>query len=110
MTDSAISPPEPTEAFPYTPPTDEIKLKYAHVFEITEPLPRRFFKLAFDKLVAAVLLAFSLPILLLLKIAYVIEGILIPDNKGPMFFLLLGCKWRQENEKVETTLNKDQIY
>ena len=67
MTDSAISPPEPLKRFPIRPPTDEIKDKYAHIFEITEPLPRRFFKLAFDKLVAAVLLAFSLPILLFTK-------------------------------------------
>ena len=63
MTDSAISPTEPTEAFPYSPPTDEIKSKYAHIFEITRPLPSRFSKLAFDKLVAALLLALSLPIL-----------------------------------------------
>lgn len=86
MTETAMSTPEPTEAFPYTPPTDEIKVKYAHIFEISEPLPTRFFLLAFDKLVAVVLLAFSLPILLVLKIAYFIEGILIPENKGPMFF------------------------
>ena len=44
----------------------------------------------FDKLVAAVLLTISLPILLLLKIAYVIEGVLIPENKGNNALLLLG--------------------
>ena len=106
MTDSAISPPEPTEAFPYTPPTDEIKYKYAHIFEITEPLPTRFFKLAFDKLVAVVLLAFSLPILLFLKIAYVIEGILIPDNKGPMFFYYWGVSGGKKMKKWKLRLIK----
>src|ERR1035437_3992738 len=44
------------------------------------------FKVCFDKLVAIVMLVFSAPIFLLLKIAYVIEGWLLPENKGPMFF------------------------
>lgn len=97
---------EPTEAFPYTPPTDEIKDKYAHIFEINEPLSPRFFKLAFDKLVSAVLLAFSLPILLLLKIAYLIEGILIPENKGPMFFYYWGVSGGKKMKKWKLRLIK----
>jgi len=106
MTDSAISLTEPTEAFPYTPPTDEIKLKYAHIFAITEPLPTRFFKLAFDKLVAAPLLAFSLPILLMLKIAYLVEGILIPENKGPMLFYYWGVSGGKRMKKWKLRLIK----
>ena len=78
--------PEPKEAFPYKAPDDFIKEKYAHVFELTEPLPIRAPKLIFDKLVAGLLLLVAAPILLLIKIAYVIEGILIPENKGDMFF------------------------
>ena len=77
---------EPKEAFPYKPPTTEIKQRYAHIFKITQPLPPRFFKSAFDKLVALVMLLFSAPIMLLLKLAYVIEGWLIPENAGSMFF------------------------
>jgi len=77
---------EPKEAFLYKPPTDEIRQRYGHVFALTEPLPPRVFKVLFDKLVALGLLLVSAPILLLLKIAFVIEGILIPENKGPMFF------------------------
>ena len=77
---------EPKEAFPYKPPTAEIKQRYAHIFEINKPLPARFFKSAFDKLVALVMLLFSAPIMLLLKLAYVVEGWLIPENAGPMFF------------------------
>lgn len=79
-------PPEPEQAFLYRPPTDQIKLKYQHIFAMKEPLPPRFLKLCFDKLVAIVMLALSAPVFLLLKIAYVIEGWLIPDNKGPLFF------------------------
>ena len=86
MNTSAKTTPEPTEAFPYTPPTDEIKSEYAHIFALEEGLPPRFFKTLFDKVMALILLSISLPILLLLKIAYVIEGILIPENRGPMLF------------------------
>lgn len=77
---------EPKEAFPYKPPTEEIKQKYRHIFEIKQPLADRWLKLAFDKLVAALLLLAAAPILLLLKLTYVVEGLLIPENKGPMFF------------------------
>jgi lipopolysaccharide/colanic/teichoic acid biosynthesis glycosyltransferase len=78
--------PEPKEAFPYKPPDETIKQKYRHIFEIAKPLDDRFLKVVFDKVVAALLLMATAPILLLLKIAYVIEGWLISDNKGPMFF------------------------
>ena len=77
---------EPEEAFPYKPPSEEIKRRYAHIFELEGALGNRFFKLLFDKVVSAMLLLGALPVLLLVKIAYVIEGWLIPENKGQMFF------------------------
>ena len=77
---------EPKEAFPYSPPTEEVRLKYQHIFDIDKPLSSRFFKLLFDKVVAFFLLVLAAPILLLLKICYVIEGILVPENAGPMLF------------------------
>ena len=77
---------EPKEAFPYQPPTKEIRQKYHRLFELTEPLPPRLAKVAFDKIVAAIMSLLSAPILLLLKVTYLIEGWLIPENAGPMFF------------------------
>ena len=77
---------EPTEAFPYKPPTDQIRDKYAYIFQLLEPLPTRHFKNLFDKTIALILLALSLPIFLSLKLAFLIEGWLIPENSGPMFF------------------------
>ena len=77
---------EPKEAFPYKPPDEAIKQKYRHLFEIDKPLPERLPKLVFDKVVSGLLLLAAAPVLLLLKIAYVIEGWLIPENKGPMIF------------------------
>lgn len=78
--------PEPKEAFPYKPPTEEIKEQYRHIFALDKPLPDRLPKLIFDKVVAAGLLLLASPVLLLLKLAYLVEGWLIPANQGPMFF------------------------
>lgn len=77
---------EPKEAFPYKPPTEEIRQTYKHIFELKEALPPRLFKTLFDKIVALVMLSIAAPIMLLLKLAYLIEGLLIPENAGPMFF------------------------
>ena len=78
---------DPVEAFPYKPPSDDIKEKYRHIFQLKAPLKDRFFKRSFDVIVAAVLLLAALPVLLVVKIAYLIEGWLIPENSGSMFFI-----------------------
>jgi lipopolysaccharide/colanic/teichoic acid biosynthesis glycosyltransferase len=77
---------EPKEAFPYKPPTEEIRHNYAYIFQLKEPLAPRFFKTLFDKLIAGIFLLVSLPIFLVIKLAFLIEGWLVPENKGPMFF------------------------
>jgi lipopolysaccharide/colanic/teichoic acid biosynthesis glycosyltransferase len=77
---------EPKEAFPYKPPTDLIKTQYRHIFALKQPLHDRLPKVIFDKVLAFFFLLAVSPILLLVKIAYLIEGWLIPENKGPMFF------------------------
>lgn len=77
---------EPKEAFPYKAPDDFIKKKYNYIFQLKKPLDDRLLKVFFDKLTAMIFLIFAAPIFLLIKIAYVIEGWIIPENKGPMFF------------------------
>ena len=101
---------EPKEAFPYKPPTDEIKQKYHHIFELSEPLPGRFFKVLFDKLVAFLLLLAAAPVLLLLKIAYLIEGWLIPENAGPMFFYYNGGECGEDYSQVQNSSDQDEVY
>lgn len=81
---------EPKESFPYKPPSQEIYLKYKHIFELRDELPPRYFKILFDKLAAIFLLLMSAPILFLLKVAFLVEGWLIPENKGPMLFYYYG--------------------
>lgn len=98
---------EPKEAFPYLPPTTEIRLRYPHLFELKSPLPTRFFKLLFDKVAASFILIFSLPIFLLLKIMYLIEGFFIPENKGPMFFYYNAVSAGQVIPKYKIRLIKE---
>ena len=99
---------EPAEAFPYKPPTDEILFKYAHIFELRDPLPSRFFKVFFDKVVAAFLLALSMPILLILKLAFIVEGFFIPENAGPMFFYYNGVSAGKIIPKYKIRLIKNK--
>lgn len=101
-----VSSQEPTEAFPYKPPTDAMRAKYAHIFELVGPLPPRLFKLMFDKLVALILLTLSAPVLLLLKGAYLMEGALKAENAGPMFFYYWGVSGGKRMKKWKIRLIK----
>ena len=100
---------EPSEAFPYTPPSDFIKKKYSHIFEIENPLPPRFIKSFFDRVFSFILLIMSAPILLVIKIAYLIEGIFVPDNKGPMMFFYWGVSGGKRIKKWKIRLIKEKF-
>ena len=77
---------DPFQVFPYKPPTEFIKEKYSYIFHEQFTIKQKFIKIIFDKFFSFMLLIISSPIIFLLKIAYVIEGLIIPENKGPMFF------------------------
>ena len=77
---------EPKKAFPYKPPTDYIKQKYSYIFHEKFSIKQKYIKLIFDKVVALISLIITLPIVILLKIAFIVEGFIVPENKGPMFF------------------------
>lgn len=72
--------------FPYLPPSKEIKIKYSYIFRKDIYIKNRYLKLIFDKFLSVFLLLISLPILAILKFFFIIEGLLIPRNKGPLFF------------------------
>ena len=73
------------KAFPYKPPTHQIRRKFSYIFK-KKSIPNRFSKLLFDKFISLLALIAFAPLLILLKILFIIEGFLIPENKGPMFF------------------------
>jgi lipopolysaccharide/colanic/teichoic acid biosynthesis glycosyltransferase/nucleoside-diphosphate-sugar epimerase len=74
------------KAFPYKPPNDFIKQKYSYIFHSQFSIKQKKLKLLFDKILALIFLSITLPVIILLKIAFIIEGLIIPENKGPMFF------------------------
>ena len=100
---------EPKESFPYKPPTDYIKDKYSHIFEIQNPLPDRFFKSVFDKTISLIILTMATPVLLILKITYLIEGIFIPENKGPMIFYYFAVSGGKKIKKYKLRLIKEKF-
>ena len=77
---------EPEEAFKYLPPDDDIKRRYQAIFALDRRLPDRPAKLIVDKVAASAALLAALPLISLLWLAYKIEGIVIPEDRGPVFF------------------------
>ncbi len=77
---------EPQEAFIYEPPSAKLRKRYEHLFLINEPLKERALKSAFDKSISFVCLLLLSPIFGLLFIAYIIEGALIRDSRGPFMY------------------------
>ncbi len=100
---------EPSQAFPYRAPSDEIKQKYKHIFLIEEPLQPRLIKLLFDKIISLSLVIFSIPILIFLKIIYLLEGLIVPENKGPMFFYYWGISGGKKIKKWKLRLIKTKF-
>ena len=97
---------EPVEAFPYKPPSDEIYKKYAYIFEIGTPLKPRLIKTLFDKFIALLVLAMALPVFIFLKFLYVLEGLIINENSGPMFFYYYGISAGRKFHKYKLRLIK----
>jgi lipopolysaccharide/colanic/teichoic acid biosynthesis glycosyltransferase len=73
-------------AFPYQAPNLHIYQIYSYTFHEQFSVKQKYFKLLFDKVIAIIFLLITLPIVILLKLAFIVEGLFIPENKGPMFF------------------------
>ena len=99
---------EPSQAFPYQPPTEAIRSEYAELFHIQGALPDRIGKIIFDKALAFTLIALALPVLLLIKVMYVIEGWLVPENSGPMLFYYWAVSGGKKIKKWKIRLIKEE--
>ena len=72
---------EPNKAFPYEPPSIEIKRNYSYISANQFSLQSRYLKLIIDKLVSLLFLAITLPIIIILKLAFILEGLFSGINK-----------------------------
>lgn len=97
---------EPAEAFPYSPPTENTKKKFNYIFKLNKRLSPRLAKTIFDKFLSSLLLLTSLPIIICLKIAYVIEGLMFPENKGPLLFYYWAISGGKKIKKWKIRLIK----
>jgi lipopolysaccharide/colanic/teichoic acid biosynthesis glycosyltransferase len=73
-------------SFPYRPPTKQTRIKYKYIFNKNFSLKEKRLKLFFDKFFSIILLIIFSPILFLIVISYYIEGLIVKDNNGPVFF------------------------
>ncbi len=99
---------EPEKAFPYQPPSDAVRRKYSYIFDIKKPVPNRFLKTVFDKVVASVILLACLPIIIALKIAYVIEGLANNESRGPLFFYYYAVSGGKKIKKWKIRILKQK--
>jgi lipopolysaccharide/colanic/teichoic acid biosynthesis glycosyltransferase len=81
---------EPIEAFPYKAPSKDLLEKYQFLLNLKEPIKTPVLKRVFDVLLSGLIIVGCLPIILLLYILNFIEGVFIPENKGPLFFYYNG--------------------
>jgi len=97
-------------AFPYKPPTDFIKQKYSYIFHKQFSIKQKYLKLIFDKITALIFLIITSPVVIFLKIAFIIEGLIIPENKGSMFFSYNAMSQGKVFPKYKIRLIKKKIY
>lgn len=99
---------EPQEAFLYKAPDKILMKEYQEIFKMKYPLKIRINKLVFDKTIALLVLIGFLPIFSLLYIANLIEGILIPENRGSLFFYYNAVSAGKVFKKYKIRLIKEK--
>ena len=98
------------KAFPYRPPTEEIVNKYSRYFRPDYTPRARPVKRAFDLLFSAILIVVSIPITLMLKIAYLTEGFIRGESKGPLLYFYYGISQGEVFKKWKFRVIKTECY
>lgn len=99
---------EPKQAFPYQPPSKQLKQRYAHIFKIQSALQDRFFKRFFDIAISLPIFLLSVPVMMFIKIIYSVEGFIIKENAGPMFFFYWAISKGKKIKKWKIRLIKEK--
>ena len=99
---------EPIESFPYKPPTSDLKDMYQEVFALQQKIEPSLLKLFFDKLLSLPLVLISIPIFGVLKFIYVIEGVFIKENRGPLFFYYFAVSGGNVFKKYKLRIIKNK--
>lgn len=100
---------EPKEAFPYKPPSNKLKKQYKYLFDSNLSFKIPLTKLLFDKVFSLFFLLISTPIILILIVLNFIEGIVIQENKGPLFFYYYGVSGGKKFKKWKIRIIKNSF-
>ncbi len=73
-------------SFPYLPPSAELRQKYPDIFRLDSALKPRMLKRIFDVVFSLFVLLLATPVLAAIWLVYKIEGLIIPENAGPVLF------------------------
>ncbi|MCF6303995.1 MAG: sugar transferase [Rhodobacteraceae bacterium] len=79
-------PEKPHISFPYLPPDKDLRDKYREIFSMDTEVKPRILKRLFDLVFSILVLLVAIPVLLLIWAAYKIEGMILPQNAGPVLF------------------------
>jgi len=99
---------EPSIAFPYKAPSDSTIKKYAHIFQIDKPIKIRLSKFIFDKVLSIFFLILSLPILIILKLSYIVESFFDKESKGPLIFFYYAVSQGKKIKKYKIRIIKEK--
>ena len=94
-------------AFPYKPPTEDMRKKYAHFFSEPDVVPTPICKRSFDVLLSSFVLLPGMAILLALKLFLLFEGVLKPSSRGPLLYFYWGVSQGKRFKKWKIRIIKE---
>ncbi|MBD3296581.1 MAG: hypothetical protein GF392_04370 [Candidatus Omnitrophica bacterium] len=97
------------KAFPYRPPAEAIRKKYAHLFGLKEPLKDRPLKLAFDKIIALIALVVLSPLFLMIFAAYIYESLIRPEQNRSLFSAYTASSRGRKFRKLKFRIVREDL-
>ena len=98
---------EDKKAFPYKPPSKKVQEKYKRIFTLTSPIGERPCKFIFDRLLSIILIFATLPFFIVILIAYFINGVIYPEDKGSIFAPYIAITRSRKFKKLKFRLVKE---
>jgi lipopolysaccharide/colanic/teichoic acid biosynthesis glycosyltransferase len=97
------------KAFPYRPPAEKIREKYAHIFALEGPLRDRPLKLLFDKVVAVLALVLLSPLFLIIFAAYIVEFLAHPEKNRSFFSAYTASSRGRKFKKLKFRIVREDL-
>jgi lipopolysaccharide/colanic/teichoic acid biosynthesis glycosyltransferase len=99
------SPDDP--AFPYLPPSDEVRERYRFLIERKDPLEVRLIKTVFDKVFSGCILLALSPLFVVVFMAYLVDGLIHSEHRGSVFAAYVAISRGQEFAKYKFRIARE---